>query len=390
MDELFERIRDNDSKQSRFQAFEESLLALNSLNELIRQTLDGVRATFELDAVSLILVDTSHQIRLLLTDGVMRGDEIADDLHLVENPAYLQQMLGVELAGPYLGAYRPEFASAFLPRPIASSEGSIAVLPLIRRNQLLGSLNLVSSDGGRFRPGMATDFQGRLSKILAVCVENTLNFELLRRASLKDMLTGVNNRRFFDQRLDEEINRVLRSGECLSCLFLDIDHFKRINDQFGHQAGDMALVAVAHCIRGQLRNIDVLARYGGEEFVALLEVTSEEGAIEVAERIRGKVETADIKHFNGEPIPVTISIGIATLDPGKVHDRSGSVAIHLIGQADQALYQAKQSGRNRVVSCGLVQDGDSAESPTFKTAPKPRKPKAAAPAESSPQVSFNW
>ncbi len=148
----------------------------------------------------------------------------------------------------------------------------------MRRGELLGALNLGSVEPTRFTVEMATDFLDRLRQILAVCLENTINFELLRRTSLIDTLTGVNNRRFFEQRLGEEIDRAGRSGEPLACLFLDIDHFKRVNDTYGHQTSDLVLAEVASQIRSQLRNNDVLARYGGEEFVALLSSTDERGS----------------------------------------------------------------------------------------------------------------
>jgi diguanylate cyclase (GGDEF)-like protein len=353
LDTLLARIQDNDAKQHRFQALESELLALNSLNDLIRQTLAGTQGTFELDTVGLCLVDESHELRRILQDDGVDADAVPG-LRLTNRKSYLEGLLGHDTGKPYLGPYRRETATLLFAADAGPAGGSVAVLPLARRGRLLGSLNLASREPGRFGEGMATDFLDRLAQILAVCLENTVNFELLRRASLRDMLTGVNNRRFFDQRLEEEIARVMRSGECLSCLFLDIDHFKRINDGYGHQAGDLVLVAVAHCIRTQLRNNDVLARYGGEEFVALLAVASESDAHDVAERIRRKVEAAEIKQGGGQRIAVALSIGIATLDPSRLKGRSVQPARELLAIADQALYRAKNAGRNRVVDGGRV------------------------------------
>jgi diguanylate cyclase (GGDEF)-like protein len=390
LDAVVQRIRDNDAIQHRFQAMESEMLALNSLPELIAQTLTGLRNAFDLDDVSLALVDEARHLRLILRDDT--EEQAIPGLQLVDDPAYLQRLLGQDFSVPYLGPFKPQFREfLFADAEETTPFGSAAVLPLLRRGCVLGSLSLASTNAERFRQGMATDFLARLSQILAVCLENTVNFELLRRASLKDMLTGVNNRRFFDQRLDEEINRVMRSGERLSCLFLDIDHFKRINDTYGHQAGDMALVAVAHCIRTQLRNNDVLARYGGEEFVALLEVASEEGAAEVAERIRRKVESADIKHPDGMQIAVTLSVGIATLDPRRVQERSGPLAARLLSQADKALYQAKEAGRNQVMNSGVLQDGD-VEMTSPKASPSKRSTvqRNRKSGEDSLQTSFNW
>ena len=201
---------------------------------------------------------------------------------------------------------------------------------------------------------MATDFLERLSNVLGVCLENTLNFELLRRTSLIDTLTGVNNRRFFDQRIGEEMDRVQRSGENLSCLFLDIDFFKLVNDTYGHQVGDRVLTAVANEIRSQLRNNDVLARYGGEEFVSLLSGASEQKAIEVGERIRQRVESHSVETADEKFVKVTISVGVATFDPEISVDDQKAEGSWLIESADHALYDAKRNGRNCVVSRGVI------------------------------------
>ena len=201
---------------------------------------------------------------------------------------------------------------------------------------------------------MATDFIEHLASVLSVCLENTLNIETMRRTSLIDPLTGVNNRRFLEQRIEEELGRSMRTRLPLSCLFLDIDYFKRINDSHGHQAGDHVLAVVAALIKKQLRNNDVLSRYGGEEFVALLSESDENSAGEIAERIRGSIAELVVE-FNAQVMPVTISIGAATFDPGLVGRKSVlEMANDLIQSADAALYEAKREGRNRVKNSGVV------------------------------------
>jgi diguanylate cyclase (GGDEF)-like protein len=180
-------------------------------------------------------------------------------------------------------------------------------------------------------------------------VENATNHERLKRVGLTDSLTGVNNRRFFDQRLLEEVGRAQRSHEPLNCLFMDVDHFKRVNDEHGHQTGDQVLRVVAGLIREQLRASDVLGRYGGEEFAALLVNASAEAAMEIAERIRAVIEGYPFKTLEGEPLAATISIGVASLS---LHEDEGDMeswANALVERADQAVYTAKNQGRNQVV-----------------------------------------
>ncbi|MGR9052083.1 MAG: GGDEF domain-containing protein, partial [Gammaproteobacteria bacterium] len=207
---------------------------------------------------------------------------------------------------------------------------------------------------GRFSDDMATDFIEHMVSVLSVCVENNVNFELMRRTSFIDTLTGVNNRRFLEQRLIEEIDRSQRNGETLSCLFLDIDFFKAVNDTHGHQAGDQVLIVVAGTIKKLLRNNDVLARYGGEEFVALLSGIDDTRLQAIAERIRSTVQALRID-LGGKFVEVTISIGTATYDVATMEPAASSeVAVRLIEAADAALYRAKRNGRNRVENNGKV------------------------------------
>ena len=168
-----------------------------------------------------------------------------------------------------------------------------------------------------------------------------------------------NNRRYFDQRLSEEVKNVRRTGNPLTCMLLDVDHFKRVNDTYGHQVGDLVLREVAAIIRAQLRGSDVLSRYGGEEFSALLVNTSPEEAEEVAERIRQAIEQRvfDVPEF--DPFTITISIGVATLKmPPNTHMNAKSAGQLLIGHSDRVLYDAKATGRNRVISAGEINAGE--------------------------------
>lgn len=170
--------------------------------------------------------------------------------------------------------------------------------------------------------------------------------ERLRSISLTDGLTQVANRRRFDQKLEEEWKRAQRHGQPLSLLLLDIDHFKRVNDELGHLVGDDCLSDVAaRCASEVQRPEDLLARYGGEEFSILLPATPEQGATQVAERVRQAVARSPMHSGAGiAPVSLTISVGVATLVPGLDMEPQ-----ELIRQADDALYAAKESGRNRVM-----------------------------------------
>jgi diguanylate cyclase (GGDEF)-like protein len=190
--------------------------------------------------------------------------------------------------------------------------------------------------------------------VISVCLENNLNFETIRRTSFIDALTGVNNRRFLEQRLGEELDRCRRNSDPISCLFLDIDFFKAVNDKQGHQGGDTVLCAVASAIKTQLRSNDVLARYGGEEFVILLSNINEVMALEIAERIRKTINALVIK-LDSCSISVTISIGSSTYLPDSDSSLiNNDISSRLIKLADSALYKAKRNGRNRVENGGVI------------------------------------
>lgn len=161
--------------------------------------------------------------------------------------------------------------------------------------------------------------------------------------NVKDALTGVYNRRFLELRLAEECERHGRYAREMSVLMLDIDYFKKVNDNFGHQCGDMVLKAVADKVLASLRKTDIVARYGGEEFCCVLPETGMEQASQVAENIRAVVEQMEtVTHDH--VLKVTVSLGVSVLKDGDMPDS-------LLRRADSALYDAKNSGRNKVSFC---------------------------------------
>jgi len=178
-----------------------------------------------------------------------------------------------------------------------------------------------------------------------------LQSDLLRSMALFDGLTGVPNRRKFDEQLLRDWRQSQREQTALSVILIDVDHFKRYNDHYGHQAGDAALQAVARVLDGTLkRPHDLLARYGGEEFVGVLPNTGLSEAVELAERMQTEVRALNLEHVGSpEAQVVTISLGVAT-----VVARSDLAPQALVEAADQQLYAAKQAGRARVCAAALT------------------------------------
>jgi diguanylate cyclase (GGDEF)-like protein len=189
--------------------------------------------------------------------------------------------------------------------------------------------------------------QGHLESLLSALLypmRNALLYRAATQSALRDPLTDTGNRIAMDQTLQREIEMSRRHSHPLSLLMLDIDHFKQINDTYGHSAGDEVLKAVAASIKSQLRNVDMVFRFGGEEFMILLSNTSREAAAMVGERLRFAAQAQDYV-AEGKIIELTVSLGCSTLLPGES-------AESLLRRADSALYVAKREGRNRLTMAG--------------------------------------
>jgi diguanylate cyclase (GGDEF)-like protein len=221
---------------------------------------------------------------------------------------------------------------------------SALVVPLFVSNRVMGSLQLFRTRTDH--PFTKEDAQ--LLWILSLVAENLLTREYanegLLRFAFTDYLTGLRTRGYFEQQLELEFKRAERKQQKFALLMIDIDHFKVLNDTFGHHVGDQLLRDVTSILMKDMREVDTVARYGGEEFVIILPETTETGAVFVAQRLRRAVDQA--KFFAGSPHSVqhlTISIGVA------VYDTDAQFKRDLIEFADAALYAAKHAGRNRVM-----------------------------------------
>jgi diguanylate cyclase (GGDEF)-like protein len=220
--------------------------------------------------------------------------------------------------------------------------GSALVVPMFVSNRVMGSMQLFRSAITGFCKEDA-----QLLWILSLVAENLLTREYanegLLRFAFTDYLTGLRTRGYFEQQLELEFKRAERKQQKFALLMIDIDHFKILNDTFGHHVGDQLLRDVTSLLMKDMREVDTVARYGGEEFVIILPETTQTGAVFVAQRLRRAVDQA--KFFAGSPHSVqhlTISIGVA------VYDTDAQFKRDLIEFADAALYAAKHEGRNQV------------------------------------------
>ena len=343
-DELLVRIEANQEKLRRSQQRELRLLQADDLDALFTELLEGLKTSYGLSYVSVVLCDPDHDIRhLMLASGAPA--ENYDKLFMVESLTGLAPQY-VVLRNPWLGAFSACDHQMIFPG--ASDLASVAMIPLIHRKQLLGSINLGSSDADRFKRGLATDFLEHLGVIASFCIENTVNRARLLRSGFTDVLTGWHNRRYLQVRLHEELARARRDTSHLVCLMLDVDHFKRVNDTWGHAAGDAALRELANRIDSQVRASDVAVRYGGEEFVVLMPDTDTLSGERLAERVRRVISATPFNLPSEDEVTITASIGIAGVRPEPEDNDLKTIGDALIARADVALYRAKSGGRDQI------------------------------------------
>jgi two-component system, cell cycle response regulator len=346
LQDLTEEVSRNEALLRKTQERELELLRAGSLQQLLDRLIHGLRTSYQLDAVTLVLTDPQHEIRHL-----MAGDGfLVDELREVQFVDALKDVAPrlPELDRPWLGPFFKEDHELLVQGAMRS--GSVALIPLWRNEQLDGLLVFCSRDPMRFNRELASDFLAHLGVVAAICIENSVNRARLVRSGLTDFLTGFHNRRYLQSRLREELARAQRGRQYLVCLMIDVDHFKRVNDQYGHLAGDAVLREVARRVDAEMRSSDTGARFGGDEFAIVLAQSSFEDGERVAQRVLRAVSSQPIKVGTHGTETVTLSIGVAAAAPGPEVRDLKHMAERLIAEADAALYKAKSGGRNRVMT----------------------------------------
>lgn len=341
---IHEEARRNEAAFERLKQRELELLNAQSLPELLDGLVRRLPQADGLDAATLVLDDPQHELRhLLLGEGVspasLAGVSFTDSVLALAPQARA-------LVRPWLGPFAA--ADHQLLFPGERLLGSVALLPLARGDRLVGMLCLGSRDPTRFTREHAVDFLAHLAAIVGFCIESAANRARLLRAGQTDYLTGWHNRRYLHGRLREELARAQRQGTAVSLLMLDLDHFKQINDSLGHLGGDEALREVAARIESQIRASDTAARFGGDEFAVLMPGAGPGDASRLAERIRSAVARGPVEAGAGVVVPVTVSIGLASLAPPPTGADLKALAEQLLAEADAALYRAKAAGRDRI------------------------------------------
>ena len=308
-----------------------------TLEEIFGDLCRGVVQGFRFDAAAVLLWD-GEMMRVAASQGTTGSSDMRIDLR-----GRIASALRLKDA---LVTSREEATSDGTLIPLLGPRGYLAI-PIAEDGLLI-----VTRDGRKGRPGMLRENEvealDRLAHHARLAIANARLHAHMSEMAITDPLTGLANHGEMQARLTFESGRLGRyatlraAGHHLSVILLDIDHFKKFNDRFGHQAGDAVLKGVAAALKGAVRSFDIAARYGGEEFAVILPETTEEAAREVAERIRRSVSMYPFASEDGKSVRVTVSVGVATAP------ENGSTPAALIKQADAALYHSKEEGRNRV------------------------------------------
>jgi diguanylate cyclase (GGDEF)-like protein len=336
-----------------------AMTSMNNQSELLRYILRQSIATVNAEKGSLLLYDKAEDaLQVRVVEGNL-DPELLDKLNSGEIPTRSFKP-GEGIAGQVYQSGRPVVMNdtgneaGFIGQE-KSYVNSIVCVPLVVHGESIGVINLTNKTDGAGFSEKDQETLGTLAGQAAIALNRALLWEM----AVKDSLTGLFVRRFTLARLHEELRRARRYVTSFSVALIDVDHFKRVNDDYGHPAGDRVLKMIGQTIREGVRDIDVVGRFGGEEFLIVMPETDKKGGFTAIERLRGAIANVEL----GELPSVTVSGGIATFP----EDADGVDG--LISKADTALLEAKRAGRDRAFVFGphmaSVADGEYDEKDSF-------------------------
>lgn len=308
---------------------------------MLEKVLEKVLAITDMDAGEISLYNPAERrLRVYAYQG-LSAEWLADE---AERPTTCLCRAAIHAEGPLCVSDIHQDERVVRPACVREGFRGFCAVPLRTEEQILGVMTLHGHQACQ-DVGPKLDLLAAIGNQIAMALLNVQLYAETQRMARTDPLTGLVNRRVFEERLDEEVHRAQRYAHPLSVVMADLDHFKRYNDTHGHQAGDVALQQLGEILQANVRETDLVARYGGEEFVILLPETSKAGALALAEKIRAAVEMHPFPYENSHPSRrLTLCLGVAAYREG-VEDSKA-----LLRRADEALYQAKAGGRNRVCS----------------------------------------
>ncbi|HSS39913.1 MAG TPA: sensor domain-containing diguanylate cyclase, partial [Polyangia bacterium] len=345
---VFQAVERSKHEHERFYRASAELNRALTLDQVYEAAIAGARGVCDFDFAAIATYDDvrgSHTIRCVVGEA---ADKLLGTSH--KDPSSIASMAAKnKLALPAGGEWRERDVPVFShPMRIKDYE-SLLVVPLIVKDQVIGTFTVAAQRPAAF-PGDRREMLGVIANQVATSMQNARMYEVVEEQATTDGLTGLVNHRTFQERFSAMLGRADRRNFAVSMLLTDIDHFKKVNDTYGHPTGDEVLRRVAAILKASARKIDITARYGGEEFAIVLEGTDRAGARQLAERIRQEVAQQSFASPKGN-FQATLSIGVASY-PDDARDKA-----EVIARADQSLYAAKHGGRNRTVCWGEIDRG---------------------------------
>jgi diguanylate cyclase (GGDEF)-like protein len=345
---VFQAVERSKHEHERFYRASAELNRALTLDQVYEAAIAGARGVCDFDFAAIATYDAargSHTIRCVVGEA---ADRLLGTSH--KDPSSIASMAAKnKLALPAGGEWRERDVPVFShPMRIKDYE-SLLVVPLIVKDQVIGTFTVAAQRPAAF-PTDRREMLGVIANQVATSMQNARMYEVVEEQATTDGLTGLVNHRTFQERFSAMLGRAERRSFAVSLLLTDIDHFKKVNDTYGHPTGDEVLRRVAAILKASARKIDIVARYGGEEFAIVLEGTDRAGARQLAERIRQEVSQQTFASPKGS-FQATLSIGVAGY-PDDAREKA-----EIIARADQSLYAAKHGGRNRTVCWGDIDRG---------------------------------
>ena len=335
-DVILAQLEANEQVAKKFHYIETSVLTVLNFRDFFEQLLTKISQTFLIPHVWISIIQESNIAGQILT--------MEDSAILKSNTSFLTEKVFMTLVGPcrlpLLVNQNLEQFTPLMPPESNYVLGSLALVPIFLGDITVGSLNLADVSQERFKPGIDTDLLANLALKISLCLSNVAAHERLRAMAFNDPLTGLLNRRIMETILEREFERSMRYGSHLSVVFLDLDHFKNINDTFGHDQGDRTLVYFAGKLENAKRGTDIVARFAGDEFVVILPSTTDIEAESYIQRLETLMAEQPLKIEQGY-LTIEFSWGIASIESPDIKTYS-----NLLKLADQRLYQSKSAKKN--------------------------------------------
>jgi diguanylate cyclase (GGDEF)-like protein len=337
LERILETLKENEEIARKFFEIEVSILSILNFQDLFERLLSEIREKFGVPCVWISVIDRSEISDMI--QALASSKDLRELLNVIDRKTFLKLVDNTTTPLLLNGDLRPYYP--IFPRGQLNFIRSLAVSPISLHGEVIGSLNQADFSRLRYRPGMDTRLLEQLAVKVSICLSNVIAHERLKWLAGRDPLTSLLNRRVMETVLKREFRRAQRYRTPLSLAFLDIDHFKDVNDRHGHECGDALLQYVSSRLIEITRDSDVVARYGGDEFVIILPSTSAEEVRKLLHRLQQHFQ--DCPMLQGEIlIPVSISFGVASITDPSVTDPAS-----LLRTADAMLYSTKKSKKTK-------------------------------------------